>query len=108
MTEVIAMFGLAIGFIGAIWGVVRWADAKIQRAEERQAARVDDCHSRINELRKEMVVKDDLNRHLDTIERMIKDLKAEMSGLHSQLHDYLESLAARTGKETRGQRREAG
>lgn len=91
----LTILGMIVSIVGAIWGVIRWADAKITRLEDRANKRIDEAHHRINELRSEAVTKEDLSQHIMRIEGAVTDLRGEFQAVHRRIDELLNVLAAK-------------
>jgi len=89
----LTILGMIVSIVAAIWGVIRWADAKIARLEDRANKRIDEAHYRINELRSESVSKDDLGAHVKRIEEAVGDMRGEFRAVHRRIDELLSSWA---------------
>lgn len=98
LTEVFSLIGLLITLFLAIWGLARWVDAKIDKAEGRLDARVDDCHSRINDTRAEMVGKGELTRMLQMFTDAVQELRAEIRAVNTRIDKLLERAGRALGQ----------
>lgn len=56
-----------LSLAGAAWGIIRYLQGQAERRDAAYRAAIDDCHSRINKTRDEMVRRDDLRDHIDRL-----------------------------------------
>lgn len=81
----------ALSLAGAAWGTIRYLQGQIDRQATSLRASVDDCHSRINKTRDEMVRRDDLSSHLDR-------LSSEVSHLGRRIDQLLDRRQGAAGE----------
>jgi len=82
LAEVMTLIGLLLatvsGWAGAWWAAARAAAGKIERLEERVNRRVDDTHSRINDLRRDVVLREDIMPQMQQLHHDIAGLRQEL------------------------------
>lgn len=101
--EVMALAALGVTLMGMLLVHGRWVLSRIQTAEaEAQArvsevhARIDGVHARINEVKEGYVRRDDLDQHIQRLERSMDRNSEALERVHNRM-DQLIALARHSG-----------
>lgn len=92
MQNALEMIVILIVLIGAIWGLIKYFQARLDSQRREFETKIEDVHSRINDVREKYVHQDHLDDILNGIKESVGNVADEQRRTNSRIDTLLSHL----------------